>query len=244
MHKVLIVDDERLARDLIAELIIFFMPDSKLTQVDTAQKALLCLQAENYDLMFLDIEMPGMTGLQMLEKYTSSQESGSVLPYTFIITAFRKYDYAITGFRLGILDYIEKPLHKEKIYKAVRMYMDKIKTDTIELNVPDGLRRIQISRLLAIQSFGRKKVKVFTSDVIIPEAAHSLKQLFTQLPPNFSYIRRDCIVNVHEVKHYNQKAKEITISCQNQAYTFTVSRENMRELIVRFNPKEATSLII
>ena len=237
MHKVLIVDDERPARDFIADLIVFYLPDSIVTQADSAQKALQCLQKEHFDLMFLDIEMPGMTGLQMLEQYANSQEGTSVTPYTFIVTAFCKYEYAVASLRLGILDYIEKPLYKEKIYKAYKMYMDRIKTDTIELNVPDGLRRIQTSRLLAIQSVARNKVKVLTSDVLIPEAAHSLKQLFTQLPPNFCYIRRDCIVNVLEVKHYNLKAREITFVCQNEEHSFTVSRENMRELAARFNSK-------
>ena len=237
MHKVIIVDDERPARDFITELIVFYLPDAIVTQADSAQKALQYMQTDHFDLMFLDIEMPGMSGLQMLEQYTKTQEGGSMMPYTFLITAFCKFEYAIAGFRLGIIDYIEKPLHKEKIYKAFKMYMERIKTDTIELNIPNGLRRIQTSRLLAIQSVARKKVKVLTSDIFIPEAAHSLKQFFSLLPPNFCYIRRDCIANMLEVKHYNLKAREITFVCQNEEYTFTVSRENMRELVARFNSK-------
>ena len=66
-HKVLIIDDERPARNFIAELVATHLPHSKIIQAENAQKALRCLQTENIDLMFVDIEMPEMTGLQLLE---------------------------------------------------------------------------------------------------------------------------------------------------------------------------------
>ena len=236
MHKVLIVDDERPARDFMAGLIVRYLPDSKITQAESARKALQCLQTDQYDLMFLDIEMPNMTGLQMLGDQLTAINGKGGMPYTYIVTAFRKYEYALTGFRLGILDYIEKPIHDEKIYQAVKLYLDRKKAGTIDLNVFNGYRRVQINRLLAIKTIGRGKVMVYTSDALLPEVSHSLKQLYPQLPSNFRYIRRDCIVNVHEVKHYNLKAREIYFACQNTEYAFAVSRENMKELAALFNP--------
>ena len=229
MHKVLIVDDERPARNLIADLIVGYLPDSKILQAENAQKALYYLLTVDIDLMFVDIEMPGMTGLQMLENQLNDRYIKQQ-PYTFIITAFRKYEYALKGFRLGILDYIEKPLHEEKIYNAVNMYLDRIKYDTVEFKVSDGLCRIQTNRLLALKAVDRRKVMVYSADAILPEVAHSLKQIHPLLPSNFHYIRRDCIVNVREVKRYNLKAREISVICQNREYVFTVSRENMKNL--------------
>jgi len=54
MHKVLIVDDERPARDYLSELVSSCLPDSKVTLAEDAEKALRCLQTENFDLLFVD----------------------------------------------------------------------------------------------------------------------------------------------------------------------------------------------
>ena len=233
MHRILIVDDERPARNLIAELVATYLPDARITQAESAQNALHCLQTEHYDLLFVDIEMPEMSGLQLLERLRNMGDAKK--PYAFIITAFRKYEYSVSGFRLGILDYIEKPLHSEKIYNAVKMYLEKTKIETIDLKVPDGFHRIQVNRLLAIKTVGRRKVMIYASDAPPQEATHSLAELYELLPPHFRYIRRDCVVNMQEVRHYNLKTKEITIECQNQSYTFGASREIMKEIVAFFN---------
>ena len=233
MHRILIVDDERPARNLIAELVASYLPDARITQAESAQNALRCLQADHYDMLFVDIEMPGMTGLQLLEHLRDM--GGDKTPYTFIITAFRKYEYSLNGFRLGILDYIEKPLHNEKIYNAIKMYLEKTKIETIDLKVPDGVSRIQVNRLLALKTVNRRKVMVYTFDAFLPEVAHSLTDLFKLLPSNFRYIRRDCVVNMQEVTHYNLKTRDITIDCQNKSYTFSASRDIMKEIVAFFN---------
>jgi DNA-binding LytR/AlgR family response regulator len=228
MHKVLIVDDERPARNYIAKLIAIYLPNSKVIQDESAQKALNCLQTETVDLMFVDIEMPEMTGLELLE--LQPDNGATMKPYVFIITAFRKYEYAVKGFRLGILDYIEKPLYEEKIYNAVNLYLNKLQSDTIELKVCNGLNRIQINSLLAIQTIDRGKVTVYTSDFVYTDVVISLKRLSTFLPSHFLFIKRNCIINVREVKRYNLKARELFIVCQNKEYAFTVSRENLKKL--------------
>jgi DNA-binding LytR/AlgR family response regulator len=202
-------------------------------QAENAQHALNCLQKDNVDLLFVDIEMPGMSGLQLLESL--QHEGGSKPPYSFIITAFRKYEFALKGFRLGILDYIEKPLHSEKIYNAVKLYLDRIKSETIELKVYDGYSRIQISQLLASKATSRRKIMIYTSDAILPEVACSLRELHEQLPANFRYIKRNCVVNIHEVKHYNLKTRELVFISQGNPYPFTVSRNNMKDIVALLN---------
>ena len=235
MHKILIVDDERPARDYIAELVAACISDAKVVKVDSAENALTCLRKDDFDLLFIDIEMPGMTGLQLLEYLSTHSDKGGRLPYTFIITAFRKYEYALKGFRLGILDYIEKPLHYEKIHNAIKFYLDSIETGTIELKVFEGFSRIQINRLVAILTIGRNKVTIYTSDTVLPVVYQSLKDLYELLPSNFRYIKRNCIINVREVKRYNPKSREIYIVSQNREYAFEVSRENMKEIVATLN---------
>jgi two-component system LytT family response regulator len=229
MHKILIVDDERPARDYLAELVTFCLPDSKVVKADNAERALACLQTDSFDLLFVDIEMPGMTGFQLLENMQN--EFSKHIPFAFIISAFHTYKYALQGFRLGILDYIEKPFHHENIYNAVKLYLNTIKSETIAFKVAEGFCRIRISQLVAIQTIGRNKALVYTNSAILKDVSHTLCQLYAQLPSNFRYIRRDCIVNIHEIKSYNLKARNIYIICQNNEYALTVSRQSMKEII-------------
>jgi len=232
MHKILIVDDERHARDLIAELIASYIPNSEVSKAESAYKALELMETKNFDLLFVDISMPGMTGLELLEKI---HETGKQ-PYAFIITAHRRYDYAIRGIRLGILDYIEKPLHKEKISNAAKIYLSKIKSEMLELKVHTGVRRIPIESVVALEAVDRNKVKVYTADSLLPDVTDSLSELHKRLPANFCYIRRDCIVNLHEVKRYNPKTREIFISFQNKDCLFVASRNNAKELLTNLPP--------
>jgi len=233
MHKILIVDDERPARILLAEMISYCIPDSEITLAESAFSAMEYSQKKNFDLLFVDISMPEMTGLELLEELRQSGKS----PYAFLITAYRRYDYAVQGFRLGILDYIEKPLYKEKIQKAVMLYLSKIKTNVIDLKIFNGVRRVPVGDLLAIESVGRSKVKVYTTGEILQEVTSTLDQIYKLLPSNFCYIRRNCIINLHAVKHYNLKSylREIHVGYQDKEYSFVVSRENIKNLAVRLH---------
>ena len=233
MHKILIIDDEKPARDFIAELITFYIPDASVTQMETSEQALACMQTENFDVLFVDICMPGMSGLELLEQVRSMGKQ----PYTVIISAHCEFDYAVKGIELGVVRYIVKPLYREKIYEAIRLYLSNIKSNPIDLKVPDGIRRIEIHRLLATQTVERGKVEVYTVDAYFPYVAGSLSLLHSLLPSHFRYIRRDCILNFHAIKHYNLKSREVIVNCQNKEITFVISREKMKEFIAWFDPK-------
>ena len=254
-HKILIVDDERPAREFIAELVAFYIPNSTITQADSLRNALDSLQAEDFDVMFLDIDFGAgkRTGLDLLEEVNRMKKH----IYTVIISAHYRFDYAVKGMELGAaryipkppaddssesaktsdIQYITKPLYKEKIFDAIRLYLEKIKNSTIDLRVLDGFRRISIGDLLAVETINRNKLKIYTTDALWSDAIGSLAQLFVDLPANFCYIRRNCIINLHAVKHYNLKSylREIHVGYQDKEYSFVVSRENIKNLAVRLH---------
>jgi len=254
MHKILIVDDERPARDYIAELVTSYIPKSKVTHADSARNAYNRLRAENFDLLFVDIDfgVGKMTGLDLLEEIKRMEKQ----IYVIIISAHHKFDYAVKGMELGAARYIpkpldneetetgavqciSKPLYKEKIYDAIKLYLSQTNINYVNLKTPSGVHKVSVDRLLAIEIAGRGKVKVYTSDALFPEVFCSLSRLYKLLPPNFTYINRNWIVNMHEVKHYNTKlhSREIFIVCQNKEYSFVVSRSNMKKLLAALNPQ-------
>ena len=226
MHKILIVDDEKPSREFIATLIAAYLPDSEIIKIALPQMAMDCLQKEDFDLLFLDICMPGMTGLDMLEDLRRKGKN----PYTVLVSAFRKFDYAIKGIELGVVQYLTKPLYREKVYETIQSYLNQVNMNTILLTVPQGFRRVKIEQIFAIQTVDRTRVKIYTSDAVIPYATGTLGKLQPLLPAHFHYIMRSCILNYHAITEYNLKWNEVAIVCQNEKVTLQVSRENMKEL--------------
>ncbi len=103
------VDDEPLALELLEDN-ISKLPFLKLVgSFDNSIDAMKALQEQKIDLIFLDIQMPGLTGLQFIQSLT-------VKPMIILITAYEKY--ALEGFNLEVTDYLVKPVSLERFMKA------------------------------------------------------------------------------------------------------------------------------
>ncbi|MEY4937051.1 MAG: hypothetical protein RIS64_3410 [Bacteroidota bacterium] len=107
---VIIVDDEPLALDIL-ETFISKMPDLKLlARCSNVFEANDALQNHEIDLMFSDIQMPGLTGIEFLKTLKNP-------PMVIFTTAYS--EYAIQGFELNALDYLLKPISLDRFMKAV-----------------------------------------------------------------------------------------------------------------------------
>jgi two-component system LytT family response regulator len=148
MLKVLIADDERIARDIIALLL------SSQTGIETIEEArdgtqvLEKVQQSRPDIIFLDIQMPGTTGIQLAK----------MLDPSIVIVFVTAYDeYAVAAFELNATDYLLKPFEDKRFFtaweRAQKKVLEKVKTDYVKLAelvnlIKDGIQKNHKSRLL------------------------------------------------------------------------------------------------
>ena len=111
MIKCIIVEDEVLAQDVIQRHMQRFDNLELVGIYRTALEAINILQSGNVDLMFLDIRLPGMTGLHFLQ---TLQEP----PLVILTTAYA--EYAVESYELNVMDYLLKPISFERVSKAVK----------------------------------------------------------------------------------------------------------------------------
>jgi two-component system, LytTR family, response regulator len=109
--RVLIVDDERLARKELSRLLAVHPDVTVAGEARNADEAEDLLERLEPDLLFLDIQMPGRSGLTMLEQSANP-------PQTILTTAFDQY--ALRGFELNAVDYLLKPIVPERLSEALR----------------------------------------------------------------------------------------------------------------------------
>ena len=144
----IIIEDEPLAMQRLKDFVLK-VPFLYLAQsFDNAIEAIHFLHAGEIDLLFLDIQMDGFTGIQLLESINK-------LPTVIITTAFDKY--ALQGFDLNVTDYLLKPYTFERFMQAVNKVYDKLKSDKkpvkdyIFVKTEHRLEKINLTDILFIE---------------------------------------------------------------------------------------------
>jgi two-component system, LytTR family, response regulator len=116
--KALIVDDERLARKELIKLLEDHSGIEVIGEAQNADEAFEMIENLNPDLLFLDIQMPGKTGFQLLEMLDS-------VPLVIFTTAYD--EYALQAFNVNAMDYLLKPIQPERLAEAIGKVMQKEK---------------------------------------------------------------------------------------------------------------------
>lgn len=116
-RQILIVEDDKNLQEAIVDTLE--LEGFNCITADSAEQALLTLKEEAVDMVISDVQMPGLSGLQLLQ---SMQSQGLVIP-TLMMTAYAKVDDAVTAMRAGALDYLSKPFASERLLELVQRYL-------------------------------------------------------------------------------------------------------------------------
>ena len=156
-YKCVIVDDEPLAIKLIENHIAKVDSLKVVATCNNAIKAFEIIHTSAIDLLFLDINMPNLTGIDFLKSLKNP-------PKTILTTAYR--DYAIESYDLEVLDYLLKPITFERFFKAVEKFTRYHTTTNNETTLHVNNEEHDF---LIIKS-GNKHHKVFTEQIIFIES--------------------------------------------------------------------------
>jgi DNA-binding LytR/AlgR family response regulator len=203
MMRCIAVDDEKHVLDLLVDNIKQVPYLQLVKSCKTAFEAMEILQKEKIDLIFLDIQMPRLSGLQFIQTLRQP-------PMIIVITAYE--DYALEGYNLNVVDYLLKPVSLERFLKACnkakelfdlrndRTAPQKEEPDHLFVNVEYKLVKIQFSEILFIEAL-KDYIKIHLTPPAKPVLTKmSLKTMEEKLPVSrFARIHKSYIVSADKI---------------------------------------------
>jgi len=234
--KVLIIDDEQLARDLLKS---YLLKDSRLEVVGECSNGFegaLAIQELLPDLVFLDIQMPKITGFEMLELLSNP-------PVIIFSTAYE--EFAIRAFEANAVDYLLKPYPPERVQAAIEKAIKRIQFGKGNQEELDNLSYTHdensglLSRIVVKSGSKISIIPVDTIDYIESEddfvmiyckEGHFLKQKTMKYfeshldPKKFIRIHRSCLLNTTQLAEIQQYGKESWMLLTKQGAKLKISK--------------------
>jgi two-component system, LytTR family, response regulator LytT len=211
----LVVDDEQLAREELSFLLKDFPDIEILENASNGLEAVKLITALEPDLVFLDVQMPGLDGLAVIRRL---REKGFGLPHFVLTTAFDQY--AVEAFRLEALDYLLKPVEKERLAESVararKIVEDREAADDKQPETAPAKAAIQRNKLL-VKSNNRNLIvdaqdmiyatiddgliTVVTSHFEGQSNYRTIEELQSNLDPSlFWRVHRSFLVNINKIR--------------------------------------------
>ena len=207
--KCMVIDDEPLAIKVL-EKHIRKVPELELVaSFDNPIHAGGFLQKNTVDLLFLDIQMPVVTGIDFIK-------NTAIQPKVILTTAYR--EYALEGYELDIIDYLLKPISFIRFYKAINKYKSltaamqqgsckvsegKKTPDHIFVNANKRMIRIEFGNILYIDSI-KDYVRIHTTEETII-TKDKISVFLQKLPSNFLRVHRSYIINTEKIASFTSK---------------------------------------
>ncbi|ADQ18530.1 LytR/AlgR family response regulator transcription factor [Leadbetterella byssophila] len=231
----IVVDDEPLGRNLMVEN-IHLIPFLELVgTAKNAFEALKLLDSTEVDLIFLDIQMPGMTGTKFVESLTRK-------PMIIFVTAYE--EFAVESYNLEVIDYLMKPVSIERFTKAANKAYERFKMlngeptpstsglDYMFVNVEYSLVKVNFDTITHIEGL-KDYIKIFVNTATHPILTKStLKGIEEKLPTGkFLRVQKSFIVNLDKIESIRNH--RISIG----KYEIPVSDSSMESLLeaIKYN---------
>ncbi|MDZ4716477.1 MAG: LytTR family transcriptional regulator DNA-binding domain-containing protein [Cytophagales bacterium] len=230
----LIVDDEKLARELLREYLEDFAQISILGECEKGNEAVEKINKLKPDILFLDVQMPGMNGFDVLEEVDHE-------PYVIFTTAYDQY--AIKAFEKNAVDYLLKPLDPERFRSAVNRAL---KRKTVEKGTMEELLQTIRSDNRSFEShiFVQKSEKLFNlpvEEIVYLEASGDYTVITTKSdqfvsssgigkleeimdPDVFIRVHRSTIINLNYLKEIERHFNGGMVVKMQSGKSFPVSR--------------------
>ncbi len=221
MLKAIIVDDEAATRESLIGKLKLFTPEVEVAaDVATIEEGLAAIQNEKPDLLFLDINLQGENGFELLEKLGNLGDELEYKPEVIFVTAHD--EYALRAIKFSALDYLLKPVDPEELVKAIRKYEEKrnlggsaglgVLLENLRggqhtpkrIVVPtyDGMHILRISEIIRCESSSNYTNFILQNAKPIL-ASKTLKEYDLLLSPyNFERIHKSHLINMDFVKRY------------------------------------------
>lgn len=203
MIRCLIIDDEPLAIDILSDYISKINELALVKTFENPLDALSLLNEGNIDLVFLDVQMPQLSGIQFLK---IAQDKCKVI----LTTAYPQY--ALDGFNLDVVDYLLKPIAFERFYKAVQKFMGSLASplantatqqnegnkDFIFVKTEHKIQKVNINEICYIEGL-KDYISIYTpTDRII--TLQNMKKMEEVLPAhNFMRVHKSYIVAINKI---------------------------------------------
>jgi DNA-binding LytR/AlgR family response regulator len=211
--KCIIVDDEPLARELIRGHVQKLENFEIIEECGNAMKAMEALRNQPIDLMFLDIKMPQISGIEFLKTLKNP-------PKVIITTAYSQY--ALDGFELDVVDYLMKPVTFERFFKAVNKYFAAKNQNQISLENESGFD----DHAFIYVKENKKVIKIYLKEIHFIEGLNeyirihtdnrrvvvksSLQAIEKKLPSElFIRVHKSYIVSIPRIRAFNATTIEL-----------------------------------
>lgn len=178
--KCIIIDDEPIARQYLSDYVAKMPQLELLKAFSRPQDAYVLIESGETELIFLDIQMPGLTGIEFIRTLQKK-------PAIILTTAYS--EYAIEGYELDVVDYLLKPIRFDRFVAAVNKVMGRLSFlgDKNMVQVQDENRKSDIFRDFIFVKSGYKSVKVNICDILYVEGMkeyvimHTSEKKYTKL---------------------------------------------------------------
>jgi len=228
MLKCLIVDDDLMARTAMENLCKRVENLEIVASFDSAESALAFLNNDRVDLVFLDIEMPGLSGIEFMDRLTS---------FPHIIITSSRTEYAYEAFEYQVIDYLKKPISFLRFQRALEKVMDaerriqKYKEDAKDIYIREEgkLVRVSLDDILFFENLG-DYVTIRTANGKRHVIHGTMKGIDSKMiDPRFVKVHRSYIINLDKIKDIEENTLVIAET------VIPISRSHKQGLLNRLN---------